>query len=246
MRDIILFEKLEKLTYSELIIEKMKELILDRKLGPGDRLPSERELALEFGVSRASIREAIKALTALGLLETRTGDGTYVRPNLGESVLEPLSWAVLLAEGVGPDLAETREVIEPSIAGLAAERATASEKKQLLTTLNAMREAVGNPPAFAQADLEFHLALAKAAHNQILLEVMNGLQRLLFGLITSHVIEIEDQKRCLRKHVDVHEAVVAGDAAKAREAMLGSLYKDPLYQTDEVEDIFSRVEDTRD
>ncbi|MEJ2560121.1 MAG: GntR family transcriptional regulator, partial [Anaerolineae bacterium] len=87
----------------------MKELILNRKLGPGDRLPSERELALEFGVSRASIREAIKALTALGLLETRIGDGTYVRPNLGESVLEPLSWAVLLAEGVGPDLAETRE-----------------------------------------------------------------------------------------------------------------------------------------
>jgi GntR family transcriptional repressor for pyruvate dehydrogenase complex len=231
-----LFEKLEKLTYSELIIEKMKELILDRKLGPGDRLPSERELALEFGVSRASIREAIKALTALGLLETRTGDGTYVRPNLGESVLEPLSWAVLLAEGVGPDLAETREAIEPDIAGLAAERATASERKRLLETLDAMREAVGNPPAFAKADLEFHLALAKAAHNQILLEVMNGLQRLLFGLITSHVIEIEDQKRCLRKHVDVYEAVVARDAAKAREAMLGSLYKDPLYQMDEVED----------
>ncbi len=241
-----MFEKLEKLTYSELIIEKMKELILNRKLGPGDRLPSERELALEFGVSRASIREAIKALTALGLLETRTGDGTYVRPNLGESVLEPLSWAVLLAEGVGPDLAETREVIEPNIAGLAAERATASEKKRLLTTLDAMKKAVGNPPAFAQADLEFHLALAKAAHNQILLEVMNGLQRLLFGLITSHVIEIEDQKRCLRKHVDVYEAVVAGDVAKAREAMLGSLYKDPLYQMSEVEDIFSRVEDTGD
>jgi GntR family transcriptional repressor for pyruvate dehydrogenase complex len=239
-----LFEKLEKLTYSELIIEKMKELILNRKLGPGDRLPSERELALEFGVSRASIREAIKALTALGLLETRIGDGTYVRPNLGESVLEPLSWAVLLAEGVGPDLAETREVIEPHIAGLAAERATVSEKKKLLTTLDAMREAVGKPTPFAQADLEFHLALAKGAHNQILLEVMNGLQRLLFGLITSHVIEIEDQKRCLRKHVDVYEAVVAGDAAKAREAMLGSLYKDPLYQMDEVWEILTGVKDT--
>ena len=224
----------------------MKETILDRRLGPGDRLPSERELAGEFGVSRASIREAIKALTALGLLETRTGDGTYVRPNLGESILEPLSWAVLLAEGVGPDLAETREAIEPDIAGLAAERATAWEKKQLLKTLDAMREAVGNPPAFAQADLAFHLALAKAAHNQILLEMMNGLQRLLFGLITSHVIEIEDQKRCLRKHVDVYEAIIAGDTAKAREAMLGSLYKDPLYQMDEVEDIFSRLEDTRD
>lgn len=238
-----MFEKIEKLTYSELIIEKMKELILDRKLGPGDRLPSERELAQEFGVSRASMREAIKALTALGLLKTRTGDGTYVRPNLGESVLEPLSWAVLLAEGVGPDLAETREVIEPNIAGLAADRATASEKKKLLKTLNAMREAVGNPPAFAKADLEFHLALAKAAHNQILVEVMNGLQRLLFGLITSHVIEIEDQKLCLRKHVDVYEAVMAGDAAKAREAMLGSLYKDPLYQMDEAQEIFGLVED---
>ncbi|MEJ2560120.1 MAG: FCD domain-containing protein, partial [Anaerolineae bacterium] len=121
---------------------------------------------------------------------------------------------------------------------------TVSEKKKLLTTLDAMREAVGKPTPFAQADLEFHLALAKGAHNQILLEVMNGLQRLLFGLITSHVIEIEDQKRCLRKHVDVYEAVVAGDAAKAREAMLGSLYKDPLYQMDEVWEILTGVKDT--
>jgi GntR family transcriptional repressor for pyruvate dehydrogenase complex len=232
-----LFEKLEKLTYSELIIAKMKEMILDRRLGPGDRLPSERELAEEFGVSRASMREAIKALIALGLLEARTGDGTYVRTNLSESVLEPLSWAVHLAEGVGPDLAEVREIVEPCIAALAAERATPSEKEKLLETVDAMREAIGDPPACARADLEFHLTLAKAAHNQILLEVMNGLQRLLHSLITSHVVEIEQQKLCLRKHVDVYEAVVAGDAAKAREAMLGSLYKDPLFEVGEATEI---------
>lgn len=228
-----MFEKLEKLTYSELIVEKMKELILDQRLGAGDRLPSERELAEKFGVSRASIREAIKALIALGLLETRIGDGTYVRTNLSESILEPLSWAVQLAEGVGPDLAEVRETVEPAIAALAAERATSSDKERLLETVNAMQEAIGDAPACARADLEFHLTLAKAAHNQILIEVMNGLQRLLHGLITSHVIEIEQQKLCLRKHIDVFNAVVAGDAAKAREAMLGSLYKDPLFEIGE-------------
>jgi len=237
-----LFEKLEKLTYSELIIDRMKELIVGRELGPGDRLPSERELAGEFGVSRTSMREAIKALIALGLLESRTGDGTYVRTNLSESVLEPLSWAVLLAEGVGPDLAEARRVMEPGIAALAAERATASDKERLLETLDAMRQAIGNPPGAAEADLEFHLALAKSTHNQILVEVMNGLQRLLHGLITSHVVEIEHQELCLRKHVDVYEAVVLGDATKAREAMLASLNKDPvLLEVGEAKEILSRV-----
>jgi DNA-binding FadR family transcriptional regulator len=241
-----LFEKLEKLTYSELIAEKMKELILDQRLGAGDRLPSERELAEDFGVSRASIREAIKALIALGLLETRIGDGTYVRTNLSESVLEPLSWAIQLAGGVGPDLAEVREIIEPGIAALAAERATASDKQRLLETVDDMREAIGDPPACAKADLEFHLTLAKAAHNQILVEVMNGLQRLLHGLITSHVVEFEQQRLCLRKHVDVYEAVVAGDAATAREAMLGSLYKDPLFEVGEAREIPDLAQHGRD
>jgi DNA-binding FadR family transcriptional regulator len=75
---------------------------------------------------------------------------------------------------------------------------------------------------------------------------MNGLQRLLHGLITSHVIEIEQQKLCLRKHVDVYEAVVAGDAAAAREAMLGSLYKDPLFEVGEARGIPDLAQHDRD
>lgn len=227
-----MFEKLQKSTYPELIIEEIKKLILDQELGPGDRLPSERELAEQFGVSRASIREAFTALSALGLVEARTGDGTYVSINLTDSVLQPLSWAVLLAGGVGQDLAEARKIIEPSIAALAAQRATASDKKKLLETVNPTREAIGNSSVFAEQDLRFHIALAEAADNRILLEIMTSLQRLLQGLIASHVPETEDQMSCLQEHIEIYEAVEAGDATKARQAMLRSVDKDLLTSED--------------
>jgi GntR family transcriptional repressor for pyruvate dehydrogenase complex len=236
------FEKLEKVTCSQLIIDRIKQLIVERSLEPGDRLPSERELAEEFGVSRASIREAITALCALGLLRSRTGTGTYVRRNLSDSVLEPLSWAVPLAEHTGQDLVEMRKIIEPSIAALAAERATASDKEKLLQTINAMRENVGDPFAVAEADLEFHMALAEAASNQILKEIMNGLHRLLRNLIISRVLAIENQKMCLREHIEIYEAVIAGDADKARKTMLGSLDKDPLFQIYEPSEVPDLVE----
>jgi len=222
-----LFEKLQKSTYPELIIEEIKKLILDQELEPGDRLPSERELAEQFGVSRASIREAITALSALGLVEARTGDGTYVSANLTDAVLQPLSWAVLLAGGVGQDLAEARKIIEPGIAALAARRATASDKKKLLETVNSMREAIGNPSALAEQDLAFHMALARAARNRVLLETMTGLQRLLQALIASHVLETENQKVCLQEHIEIYNAIEARDATKAQQAMLGSIDKDP-------------------
>lgn len=221
-----MFQRLEKPSYPELIIEQIKKLILDRELEPGDRLPAERELAQQFGVSRPSIREAIRALTALGLVDARTGDGTYVNTTLRESVLEPLSWAVLLSRGITRDLAEARKIIEPGIAALAAQRATASDKENLLETINSMRESIGTPPVVAEADLEFHMALAKAARNQILLGIMRGLQRLLEELITSHLMKIEDQKWCLQEHIEIYEAIQEGNAAKAEQVMFRSLHND--------------------
>ena len=218
-----MFEKLEKATYPQLITEKMRELILERKLDPGDQLPSERELAEQFGVSRASIREAISALIALGFVEARTGTGTYVSTNLTDSVLQPLSWAVLLGEGIGRELAEARKVIEPAVAALAAQRATAADKEELLRTVNSMREAIGEPSLMAEADLKFHMALAKAARNQVLLETMTGLQRLLQSLIVSHLLEDGNQTLCLQEHIEIYGAIEAGDADKAQQAMATSI-----------------------
>jgi DNA-binding FadR family transcriptional regulator len=223
-----MFEKLQKPSYPELIVDKIRDLIVEREFGQGDRLPSERELAEQFGVSRASIREATSALTALGLVEARTGDGTYIKTNLTESILQPLSWAVVLAGGVGQDLVEARKIIEPGIAALAAERATESDKEKLYETVKSMEKAVGNPVKFAEQDLQFHMSIAEAAHNQILLETMNGFQRLLQSLIASHVLDTEQQASTLQEHIEIYEAVKCGDAARAERWMLDSCNKDLL------------------
>jgi len=223
-----LFKRLARATCPERIADEIKQLIIDQKLEPGGRLPAERELAEQFGVSRASVREAVKGLVAVGVLEAHTGNGTFVRADLNDSVLGSLSWAVLLAGRVEPEVTEVRALIEPTIAALAAERATESDRKKLQETIVAMKAALGQPSLVVEADLAFHMALAQAAHNRILQEVMNGLQRLLRGNIAGHVLEIENQQSCLRNHISVYRAIEARDPVMAREAMIQNLQDDML------------------
>jgi DNA-binding FadR family transcriptional regulator len=226
-----MFEKLEKSTYSDRILNEIRGMIATKKLKPGDRLPSERELALQFGVSRASVREAIRSLLAFELVESRTGDGTYVTTDLS-SVLEPLSWAVYLSAEVEPDLQEAREFIEPIIAMQAAKRATPEEKKRLLECVQAMEAALGDPLEVAKHDFAFHITLAEASHNSILEEVVTGLQWLLKGLITKRVSEsLERQILCQREHMEIYKAVEVGDAKRASEIMLRSVSTSIYHET---------------
>jgi GntR family transcriptional repressor for pyruvate dehydrogenase complex len=219
-----MFERIQKSTHSDKIIEKVKGLIISKKLGPGDRLPTERDLAEQFGVSRASIREAISALVAMGLLKTFTGNGTYVNNYLSDDVLKSLSLAVNLTNCTEKDVEEARKSIEPAIAELAALHATDEDKNQLQLHLVAMQTVLGDPIAFTEEDLKFHLATARATHNPILFEIMVGLHALLRGLISTRISKTaEQQKICLQEHTSIFHAIENNHPDIARQIMLRSI-----------------------
>lgn len=165
---------------SDQIAQTLQQLIVDQNLKPGDRLPSERKLADQMGVSRPPIREAIRTLAGQGLLVTRRGGGTYLQS-------EPLSWtetriqplAGLLHDDIHyrDDVLEARRTLESGTAWHAALRATPEDKANIQRCLNDMLEQQkgGNAILAARADARLHIAIAEASHNVVLIQIMRGL-----------------------------------------------------------------------
>ena len=164
----------------EQIVQQIEESILKGALKPGDQLPAERELAQNFGVSRTAVREAVKALREKGLVEAYSGRGTFITNGTSQAIRQSLDLMIRIGQQEGSaHLAELRLILEPEIAALAAGRI----EEQLLTT---MREAVAtmdrslhDPDAYIEADLDFHLALAEAAANPLVLSLLDSIVALL-------------------------------------------------------------------
>jgi GntR family transcriptional regulator, transcriptional repressor for pyruvate dehydrogenase complex len=190
--------------------------IVDGVLAPGDRLPQERELAAELGVSRSALREAIRTLAGLGVLETRRSSGTYVTALQPGDLLTGMGMAasVLSAESV-TDLAELRRILEPAAAGLAATRATPEDLARL-EALHDEMERTSDPARFAELDAEFHRVVVAAAGNQVVTAVFTALvlgdawRRMWQGLTGDHVPD-----RTRRDHADILVALQTGDSALA-------------------------------
>lgn len=166
---------------SDTVARQLEQRILEGALKAGDRLPAEREFALEFGVSRPCLREAILKLASKGLLYSRQGGGTYVADQLNDALADP--WAEMLQShpALNEDLLEFRAVLESQSAEWASKRATPADLLRLDTCLKSATVAVAtlNPEAVTQADQEFHQALAEAAHNAFAAHMMSVLQGLL-------------------------------------------------------------------
>lgn len=162
------------------IVQQIEESILKGALKPGDQLPAERELAQNFGVSRTAVREAVKALREKGLVEAYSGRGTFITDGTSQAIRQSLDLMIRIGQQEGSThLAELRQILEPEIAALAALRI----EDQLLAT---MREAVAtmdrslhDPEAYIEADLDFHLALAEAAGNPLVLSLLDSIVGLL-------------------------------------------------------------------
>ena len=145
----------------------------------GDRIPPERELCQRLGVGRASLREALKALEIMGMIETRLGEGTFVCGR-SEFFSRPLLWAITgSAKSDAHELVEARELIESETAKLAAERATAEDLQTIRKHLDEMEAAIDDPATFLEADLNFHLAVANSAHNRILANALSLIRNLM-------------------------------------------------------------------
>lgn len=202
----------------EMVSDQLKEFLLDGRWKPGEKIPSENELAKSFGVSRVTIREALLRLASLGLLESRFGGGTYVReitPGLNMNALVP---AAYLDPRSLLEVIEFRHVMETKTAALAARRATPEDVAELESTLARMERAGDDPGRFASEDLEFHLQLAKITKNSLIIESMNVIKGLL-GQALARTIERQGRSRVLPFHRRIVNAVAAHDEEAAILAM---------------------------
>ena len=150
----------------EQILDEITRLVTEGVLKPGDRLPSESELAESFGVGRSSLREAMQALQLLGVVEVVQGRGTFLR----ETHVLPLAlnWARLASSDLISQIMEARQIVEVAIAQLAALRATAEDVAAMRSAIEQAARADGNPELSRRAGVDFHLALAKATQNEVL------------------------------------------------------------------------------
>jgi GntR family transcriptional repressor for pyruvate dehydrogenase complex len=207
---------------SDKVAEMMLETILSRRLDVGDRLPSERELGEQFGVSRTVVREAVRALVAKGVIEVRSGSGLRVAAVDAAAVSESMS---LFLRGGGIDFEKVHEVrllLEMHIASLAAERATEDDVGRLREVHARMEREAGDVEAAARDDLEFHRLIALATHNELYLILMDS--------IGSSLIDIRRENlgsgsapATLEQHAEVLDRIADHDADGARKAMASHL-----------------------
>src|SRR6266550_7102522 len=200
-------------------IDKIRERIVSGAWGPGDRLPKESELAAQLGLSRNSLREAVRALSQLRVLEVRQGDGTYVSSLEPGLLLESTGFVshLLLGE-TGIELYEVRRILEAAAATLAAGRIDAEEKVELEQSLERMREA-GSVEELVEADVAFHAVIAKAAGNAVLASLLASLSTRTMRIRLWHGRAADDALDETREeHRRIYEAIIAGDPELARAA----------------------------
>ncbi len=208
----------------EQIVQQIEESILKGDLKPGDQLPAERELALRFGVSRTAVREAVKALREKGLVEAYSGRGTFITDGTSQAVRQSLDLMVRIgqADGAG-HLAEVRAILEPEIAALAAVRIQDSELTSLRDAVALMDRSQNDPDAYIEADLDFHLALAEAAANPLILSLIDSI----VGLLREQRMKIfkvpGGPGRGQFHHKQILAAIERHDAETARDAMRAHL-----------------------
>lgn len=208
----------------EQIVQQIEDSILKGQLKEGEQLPAERELAQQFGVSRTAVREAVKTLREKGLVEAYAGRGTFVTSKTAHSIRLTLDRMMRSDASEGTvHLAEVREILEPEIAALAAQRADDD-------TLSAMRESIGvmdaarqDPERFIEGDLDFHLALAEAAGNPLILSLIDSIVGLLREQRMRTYYTEGGPERGQYHHKRILEAIEHRNLQGAREAMRAHL-----------------------
>lgn len=209
------------------VADRIVALITGEDLQPGDRLPSERRMAVDFGVSRPTLREGIQALISQGRLVSRQGGGTYVaspdRLVAASNVLRPLSPLVHGDAGYWQDIMEIRKSLEGDAAACAALRANDDDKARLVAAFDRLAlTAPDDTTGQARADAAFHMAVAQAAHNAVLYQMMLGLLDLLEASISDSLRRIYHVPGVLprldEQHRMILDAIVSGRPDRARAA----------------------------
>ncbi len=226
--------QLQQRRLSDEIVERVEGMILEGTLQPGERLPAERALAEEFGVSRPSLREAIQKMAARGLLVSRHGGGTFVADTLGSSFRDPLLELLEKHPEAQRDLIEFRHTLEGSCAYFAALRATEPDRERLSAAFDRLTECYAREGKVSRAeegtaDAHFHLAIAEASHNAVLLHTIRSLFELLKRNVVTNIGGMYPQSSEVRgtlmgQHADLYRAIMEGRADDARKCASDHLH----------------------
>ena len=208
-------------TTAEEVVTRLREMIQNGELSPGDRLPPERDLAKLLGVSRPTLRAGIRSLATVGILQSKQGAGTFVAeaeasPTLDTSALRMLS---ALHGFTSDEMFEARLALEMSIAALAAERATSEQMASLAEEIAGMYASVERPEQYLVHDMQFHQTVAAASGNRILTALMNMVASILFEQRSKTVKRATDLKDSAEQHHNIYRAVREHDSEAARQAM---------------------------
>jgi GntR family transcriptional repressor for pyruvate dehydrogenase complex len=208
----------------EQIVQQIEQSVRDGQLKPGDQLPAERELAQQFGVSRTAVREAVKTLAEKGLVEAYSGRGTFVTGNRQRGMRQSLDRLVDTGNPQSSGyLVEVREIIEPEFSALAATRIDEQHLGLMREAIAVMDRSMHDPDAFIEADLDFHLALAEAVANPIILALLDSIVAVLREQRSS-IFSVEGgPERGQFHHKRILDAIERRDPVMAREAMRSHL-----------------------
>lgn len=211
------FKQIKKATLSDSIIKQIFEMISQGNILPGQKLPSERDLAEALSVSRPSIREAMRSLRTLGILDIRTGDGTYLNENIEQ--LSDFRVKNLLKKYSILELTEARKLLEVEIAALAAERATEENREIIREAFYNTLKYKNDPEAFLKADFEYHMAIAEAAQNEFLAEMLYTTRDLIIDGYQD-VVRMPGQDDAIKQsHFYIMNAIINGNKDEARKVM---------------------------
>ncbi len=214
------------------IVRQVVRSLARGRFGPGERLPTEDELALRFGVSRTVVREAMRVLSARGLVEVRQGSGTRIAPSERWHLLDPMLLFELMQSGHHVDLVheltELRRIFEGEAAALAAVRRGKADLVRLEDLCASMRSALADAEQFTALDVAFHDSVLAAAHNRLLRQALQPLTAVLYSarlLTNRHYIAVHRRGACvsLAGHVRIQQRIALGQPAAARRAMIAHL-----------------------
>jgi GntR family transcriptional regulator, transcriptional repressor for pyruvate dehydrogenase complex len=210
---------LQEGSMTEEVVTQVREMIQHGKLRSGDRLPPERELAKQLGISRASLRPGLRSLAATGILTTRHGSGTYIAN--GPPVLdsEPLSMLAALHGFTTDKMFEARRLVEVAVAGLAAQHATDDQLRAMSEEITETYAALDNPQEYLVHDFGFHRAVAAASGNPILATLMEMIADILYQRRCKTISHSGGLKESVEMHRKIYRAIRAGNADAARAAM---------------------------
>ena len=229
------FDKIQRVTVPAQIITQIEQGILSGSFGEGGRLPAERVLAETFQVSRPAVREALKALEYIGIVETRPGDGVFVRADM-EVLNNHLRFARMLRRYTLEEMIETRRVVEAATVQFAVERGSPDDIEVLTQRFAESVEKMDDVMAFLDADFRFHQTIAEIAGNSILLDVLNAMRELTIDA-NCELLKIPGRnERASAFHDQILQAITSRDAAAASAAMeahlndvfeeIGNIYAD--------------------